>query len=55
MYAIIDTGNHQEKVEVGSTIEVDFFSDKKTGDSLKFEKVLLVVNEGKPLIGKPLV
>ena len=55
MYAIIDTGNHQEKVEVGSTIEVDFLSDKKTGDSVKFEKVLLVVNEGKPLIGKPLV
>tara|TARA_B100000941_G_scaffold227387_1_gene169649 strand:+ start:190 stop:510 length:321 start_codon:yes stop_codon:yes gene_type:complete len=55
MYAIIDTGNHQEKVEVGSTIEVDFLSDKKTGDSVKFEKVLLVVNGGKPLIGRPLV
>ena len=44
MYAIIDTGNHQEKVEVGSTIEVDFLSDKKTGDPVRFEKVLLVVN-----------
>ena len=31
MYAIIDTGNGQEKVEVGSQIEVDFLSDKKKG------------------------
>ena len=37
MYAIIDTGNSQEKVEVGSIIEVDFISDKKDGDKVKFE------------------
>ena len=32
MYAIIDTGNQQEKVEVGTTIEVDYMADKKKGD-----------------------
>ena len=36
MYAIIDTGNQQEKVEVGSVIEVDYMADKKKGDKVKF-------------------
>ena len=35
MYAIIDTGNQQEKVEVGSVIEVDYIDDKKKGDKVK--------------------
>ena len=35
MYAIIDTGNQQEKVEVGSVIEVDYMADKKKGDKVK--------------------
>ena len=34
MYAIIDTGNQQEKVEVGSVIEVDYMADKKKGDKV---------------------
>ena len=55
MYAIIDTGNSQEKVEVGSQIEVDFLSDKKKGDVVKFEKVLLVSDGKSPQIGKPYV
>ena len=29
MYAIIDTGNQQEKVEVGTVIEVDYIADAK--------------------------
>ena len=55
MYAIIDTGNGQEKVEVGSQIEVDFLSDKKKGDQVKFEKVLLISDGKAPKIGKPYV
>ena len=55
MYAIIDTGNSQENVEVGSQIEVDFLSDKKKGDVVKFEKVLLVSDGKSPQIGKPYV
>jgi len=55
MYAIIDTGNSQEKVEVGSIIEVDFISDKKDRDNVKFEKVLLISDGKSPKIGKPYV
>ena len=53
MYAIIDTGNQQEKVEVGSVIEVDYMADKKEGDKVKFEKVLLVADGKNPKIGTP--
>ena len=41
MYAIIDTGNQQERVEVGTVIEVDYIADAKKGDKVKFDKVLL--------------
>ena len=50
MYAIIDTGNQQEKVEVGSVIEVDYMADKKKGDKVKFEKVLLITDGKTPKI-----
>ena len=53
MYAIIDTGNQQEKVEVGSVIEVDYIADKKKGDKVKFEKVLLIADGKTPKIGTP--
>ena len=53
MYAIIDTGNQQEKVEVGSVIEVDYMADKKKGDKVKFEKVLLITDGKTPKIGTP--
>ena len=48
MYAIIDTGNNQEKVEIGSKIEVDFISDKKKGDTVKFDKVCLLYTSPSP-------
>ena len=34
MYAIIDTGNQQERVEVGTVIEVDYIADAKKGDKV---------------------
>ena len=48
MYAIIDTGNQQERVEVGTVIEVDYIADAKKGDKVKFDKVLLL-SDGKLL------
>ena len=42
MYAIIDTGNQQERVEVGTVIEVDYMADKKKGDKVMFDKVLFI-------------
>ena len=53
MYAIIDTGNQQEKVEVGTVIEVDYIADAKKGDKVKFDKVLLLSDGKDPLVGQP--
>ena len=53
MYAIIDTGNQQERVEVGTVIEVDYIADAKKGDKVKFDKVLLLSDGKTPHIGQP--
>lgn len=41
MYAVITTGGKQERVEVGSRIEVELLQ-AATGDEVKFAPVLLV-------------
>jgi len=53
MYAIIDTGNQQEKVEVGTLIEVDYIADAKKGDKINFDKVLLLSDGKSPVVGQP--
>ena len=53
MYAIIDTGNQQERVEVGTVIEVDYIADAKKGDKVKFDKVLLLSDGKTPHVGQP--
>ena len=53
MYAIIDTGNQQEKVEVGTLIEVDYIADAKKGDKINFDKVLLLSDGKSPIVGQP--
>ena len=53
MYAIIDTGNQQERVEVGTVIEVDYIADAKKGDKVKFDKVLLLSDGKTPHICQP--
>jgi len=52
MYAVIETGGKQYKVEKGDTIKIELFDAKK---ELTFSKVLLVVDDGKVEIGTPYV
>lgn len=54
MYAIIRDRNQQTKVAKGDVITCDL-SGLKAGDKVTFSDVLLVGNEGKVTIGKPLV
>ncbi len=53
MYAIIETGGKQIKVEVGSRVYVEKL-DAKPGESLKIEKVLFVGGESTK-VGAPYV
>ena len=52
MYAIIETGGKQYRVQEGDVIDVDLLNDKK---KVKFEQVLLVQDENTTKIGNPTV
>ena len=53
MYAIIETGGKQYTVEKGLEMDVELLADKKAGDDVKFEKVLMLGNKGKIEVGTP--
>lgn len=52
MYAIIESGNKQYKVEKGSVIDVELLDVEKEA-KVTLDKVLLVSDEGKVHIGTP--
>ena len=54
MYAIVDIASQQFKVEAGMDIFVNRLQ-AKNGESVEFDKVLLVDNEGKVVVGTPYV
>ncbi len=54
MYAIIETGGKQVRVEPGKRIRVEKLK-AEVGTHYQFDNVLLVANGNKPLIGTPRV
>ena len=54
MYAVIETGGKQYRVEVGSEIEVEHL-DAEPGQTLELDRVLLVADGDATAIGRPLV
>ena len=54
MYAVIQTGGKQYRVEPGQTLSVEKLPGDK-GDPVKFDDVLLVAGEDKVTVGRPLV
>ena len=54
MYAVIETGGKQYRVEVGTELEVELL-DVAPGESLQVERVLLVADGDTAAIGRPLV
>ncbi|MBR3457753.1 MAG: 50S ribosomal protein L21 [Selenomonadaceae bacterium] len=54
MYAIIKTGGKQYRVAEGDVVMVEKL-DAAEGDSVVFDQVLTVVNDGDVKVGKPLV
>ena len=53
MYAIIEEGGRQHRVTPGDTIKIDQHIEGETNVTL--DRVLLVVGDGEPRIGTPLV
>jgi large subunit ribosomal protein L21 len=54
MYAVIETGGKQYRVEVGTELEVELL-DGSAGDSLNVERVLLIADGETAVIGRPVV
>ncbi len=53
-YAIVESGGKQYKAVEGATIDVDLL-DMEVGQSVKFEEVLLVVEDENIQVGTPSV
>jgi large subunit ribosomal protein L21 len=54
VYAIVQNGGHQVKVEPGTVITIDR-TDGDKGAAITFDQVLLVSNEGDVKTGQPFV
>jgi large subunit ribosomal protein L21 len=54
MYAIFEDGSRQYRVEVGSSVVLDY-RDTAPGQTLELNKVLLLKSGSETLIGRPLV
>lgn len=57
MYAVIETGGKQYRVEEGDVLDVERLSDTGDDGELEFDRVLLVGGEGDDdiRVGRPLV
>ena len=54
MYAVIESGGKQYRVELGSEIQVDRL-DVQPGDSITLDRVLLVADGDATAVGRPVV
>jgi len=55
-FAVIETGGKQYMVSVGDILEVELLGgDLKEGDSIEFDKVLMVDNGSDTTIGEPYI
>lgn len=54
MYAIVDIAGQQFKVEEGQKIFVHRL-DTEVGENIEFDKVLLIENDGKIIVGEPVI
>ena len=54
MYAVIETGGKQYRVEVGTELEVELL-DVEPGQNITLDRVLLVVDGAEANVGTPIV
>lgn len=54
MYAVIETGGKQYRVQEGDVVFVEKLNAQE-GETINFDKILLVSKEGELLAGKPYV
>jgi large subunit ribosomal protein L21 len=55
MFAIVEDGGRQYRVQVGEKLEIDLRSDVRDGDSLKFDRILAAGTDSAGKIGQPMI
>ena len=55
MFAIIEDGSRQYRVQEGDTLVVDYRADGETGGGLTFDRVLLANGGGASIVGRPVI
>ena len=54
MYAVIETGGKQYRVEPGETVRVETLAGE-TGDAIEFDRVLLISDDESVAVGRPVI
>ncbi|MHB1318628.1 MAG: 50S ribosomal protein L21 [Anaerolineae bacterium] len=54
MYAIVETGGKQYRVQIGQTVDVELL-DVQAGDSVELDRVLMVAGDEGVQIGTPVL
>ncbi|HYN88655.1 MAG TPA: 50S ribosomal protein L21 [Ardenticatenaceae bacterium] len=54
MYAVIETGGKQYRVQEGDTLDVEYLTADE-GQTIELGRVLLVGGDGNPAVGQPVV
>ena len=56
MFAVIETGGKQYRVERGNVLDVELLADAhQAGDKVAFDRVLLIYGEGGTRVGNPVI
>ena len=56
MYAVIETGGKQVRVEEGDVVDIERLGGAEAGSEVVFERVLMIGgDEGDPEVGEPVV
>ncbi len=55
MYAVIETGGKQYRVQEGMVLQHELLQDADVGQAVQFDKVLMIANDGEVKIGTPYV
>jgi len=55
MYAVIETGGKQVRVQEGDVVDLERFGGARAGSEVIFDRVLMIGGEGEAQVGSPLV
>lgn len=55
MYAVIESGGKQYRVSPGDVIDVELMAREDDGDSVRFDRVLMVSGDNGPQLGAPVL